>query len=648
MRSYPSKSRQYVSEQDAQLSLLKFQVKPTNVLPTLRLALHESNAGMRNRDPFAAIHVTSELARRFECQARQLLNDTLREYDTQVDACQKEKNPLHDKWQWKPLKTHEGLNVFRATTDASGAKLHHQSSFKDFSWISLWPLGHLIDRATHKGSGDGCVHSEMAHATSSAALTGSSSIASIAITGHIDGTLNDAMYGLVATDTIELQLRLRYMLDAEVLDTAMVSCIQTPSTEEPFRFLGVQWLVRGEPSRVKSSSRHSRDFMLLVASGVVRHRVPGASDTQEVGYYLCQSVDMPACGELENRGLTKGWLSTCSLFTSAKGSSVQIDVFSRGYVDFKGKMQDYQAATMMTNLMLSGVTEAATCGQSKKLSWLLTFKGAAAEFRRMQPEPKTSSNRCGICERKFGVLNSVASCNLCQVKMCSRCRSRSWDEGQASGQVRFTWMPVSWHGEKSKLPGIDEMARTAPIRYGETPAQQARSSMSNSKEDSEHSYSRDTTTEMCFWTPGSDTNKLRGRDDKQLQDVVKPKLLVSRMDSGRSKLESSVSSFASTLPSPRDRDSSQEDSSIELTPFQPRQQHQPQYISEDPEITYTYTPNQTGNVGNSQADLVRRMQELQKKSESVYQFTSQMNANTRYRHHQFVPANTGTCITELD
>ncbi|KAF4140479.1 hypothetical protein GN958_ATG10339 [Phytophthora infestans] len=638
---------------------------------------------MRNRDPFAAIHVTSELARRFECQARQLLNDTLREYDTQVDACQKEKNPLHDKWQWKPLKTHEGLNVFkeRQPTHPELNSITNRVSKTSAGSASGHSATSSTERPT-KAVAMAAYTPEMAHATSSAALTGSSSIASIAITGHIDGTLNDAMYGLVATDTIELQLRLRYMLDAEVLDTAMVSCIQTPSTEEPFRFLGVQWLVRGEPSRVKSSSRHSRDFMLLVASGVVRHRVPGASDTQEVGYYLCQSVDMPACGELENRGLTKGWLSTCSLFTSAKGSSVQIDVFSRGYVDFKGKMQDYQAATMMTNLMLSGVTEAATCGQSKKLSWLLTFKGAAAEFRRMQPEPKTSSNRCGICERKFGVLNSVASCNLCQVKMCSRCRvsrdlsfvkrrdttasitqSRSWDEGQASGQVRCLTMVlcknckmnashmdarVMARREVEAAYGIDEMARTAPIRYGETPAQQARSSMSNSKEDSEHSYSRDTTTEMCFWTPGSDTNKLRGRDDKQLQDVVKPKLLVSRMDSGRSKLESSVSSFASTLPSPRDRDSSQEDSSIELTPFQPRQQHQPQYISEDPEITYTYTPNQTGNVGNSQADLVRRMQELQKKSESVYQFTSQMNANTRYRHHQFVPANTGTCITELD
>lgn len=152
----------------------------------------------------------------------------------------------------------------------------------------------------------------------------------------------------------------------------------------------------------------------------------------------------------------EGWLSTCSLFTSAQGGSAQVDVFSRGFVDFKGKMQDYQATNMITALLLAGVADSATCGQNKKLGWLLNFKGAAAEFRRAQPESKASPSRCGICERKFGVLHSAASCSLCRVKICSRCRvsrdvsfvkrrdaaisatqSRSWDEGHnATAQVR--------------------------------------------------------------------------------------------------------------------------------------------------------------------------------------------------------------------
>ncbi|KAF1786452.1 Zinc finger, RING/FYVE/PHD-type [Phytophthora cactorum] len=587
---------------------------------------------MKSVTPFAAVHVTPEQTRRFESQARQLLDDTLREYDSHVAACKKGKNPLHDKWQWKPLKTHEGLNVYKERQPMHPELNPTTSRTTKTSAASA--SGHSANSLTERPA-------KPTQAVAMAAYTPEWRLQPV--TGHIDGSLNDAMYGLMATDTAELQLRLRSMTDVEVHDTAMISCIQTPSTQEPFRFLGVQWLVRGEASRVKSSSRRPRDFVLLVASGVVQHRVPGSSESQEIGYYLCQSVEMQECGELESQGLTRGWMSTCSLFTPAKGSSAQIDVFSRGYVDFKGKMQDYQAAGMMTTLMLAGVTE------------------QLPEFRRMQPEAKASSNHCGICERKFGVLNSVASCNLCQVNMCSRCRvsrnlsfvkrrdtatsltqSRSWDEGQqASGQVRCLTMVlcknckmnashmdarVMARREVEAAYGLNELARTAPVSGIDTPLLGR--------------YIH----QMRFWTPGTDTAKMGGRDDKQLDDVVKPRLMmVSRMDSGksnfsdssaRSKLESSVSSFASTLPSPRDRDSSQEESSFELTPFQPRHQHQPQYTSEDPEITYTYAP--------------QRMQELQIKSESVYQFTSQMNANTRYRHQQFVPPNSSTSISELD
>jgi hypothetical protein len=672
---------------------------------------------MKGVSPFATLHVTSDQSRGFKLQARQLLDDTLREYDAQATACHSGKNPLLDKWKWKPLKTHEGLSVFkeRQPTHPELNPLAGRATKTSAGSMS----GHSVSSTTERPAKPtqavamAAYTPEMALSASSSAVTGSSSIASAVVTGHIDGSLNDAMYGLLATDTAELSLRSRYMTDAEVLDTAMISCIQTPRAVEPFQFLGLQWLVRGEASRVKSSSRSPRDFVLVVASGVVRRKFHGAAEAQEVGYYLSQSVDLHECVELRNQGLTRGWLSTCALFTPSTKNSAQLDVFSRGFVDFRGKMQDYQAANMMAALLLAGVTEAATCGQSRKLSWLLHFKGAAAEFRQALPECKVSSNRCGICERKFGVLNSVASCNLCQAKTCSRCRvsrdvsfvnrrdaavsvtqSRSWDEGhQAGGQVRCLTAVlcknckmnaghldarVMAQREVEASYGLNDLARTAPVGGVKTPLQHTRSSLSYSaRSDSEHSFSDSSSSQMRFWTPSTDTAKLRGRegekktavawtpgtdtsalrgngDDTQTDDVVKPKVMIGRMDRGKSslsdssahtKLESSVSSFASTLPSPRDRDSSQENSSFELTTYQPHQQHQPQYISEDPEITYTYAPQRSGNV-KSKADLMRRMQELQMNAESVYQFTSQMNAKTRHCHRQ--SSNSSTSISELD
>ncbi|GMF22458.1 unnamed protein product [Phytophthora lilii] len=675
---------------------------------------------MKGVIPFAPVHVTPDQARCYERQTRQLLDDTLREYDTQVAACNSGKNPLHDKWQWKPLKTHEGLSVYkeRQPTHPELCPLASRTTKTSAGSSSASSVTSATDRTAKptKAVAMAAYTPEMALVMSSSAVTGSSSIASAVVTGQIDGSLSDVMYGIIATDSAELQLRLRYMTDSEVLDTAMISCIQTPTAVEPFQFVGLQWVVRGEASRVKSSSKRPRDFVLLVATGIVQHKAPGAAEAQEIGFYLCHSVELQECGELEMQGLTRGWLTTCSLFAPAKGSSAQTNIFSRGFVDFKGKMQDYQAANMLSTLLLAGIADAATCGQSKKLSWLLNFKGAAAEFRRAQPESKVSSNRCGICDRKFGVLNSVASCNLCQVKMCSKCRvsrdlsfvkhrdaaasitqSRSWDEGhQAGGQVRCLTAVlcknckmnasrmdarVMARREVEAGYGLHEMARTAPMSGGETPVQHVRTSFSYSTQSgSEHSFSDSGSSQMRFWTPSTDTAKLRGRgekqrtavawtpgtntaalrgssDDKEADDVVKPKVMIGRMDSGKStlldsssraKLESSVSSFASTLPSPRDRDSTQEESSFELTPYQPRQQHQPQYTGEDPEITYTYVPQRSTGMPSPQADLVRRMQELQMNAESVYQFTSKMNANTRYRHQQVVSTNSSTSISELD
>ncbi|KAG6592505.1 uncharacterized protein IUM83_12472 [Phytophthora cinnamomi] len=671
---------------------------------------------MKGVTPFPAVHVTPDQARRYERQVRQLLDDTIREFDAHVAACGSGKNPLHNKWQWKPLKTQEGLNVYkeRQPTHLELNPLTSRStksSGGSMSGSSVVSMA-TTDRAARptKAVAMAAYTPDMATSASSTAVPGSSSVASAVITGRIDGSLSDVMYGLLATDSAELQLRLRYMTDSELLDTAMISTVHPPTAATPFQFIGLQWVLRGESARSKSSARRSRDFVVLVASGVVQHKVPGTMEPQEIGYHLCESVEVQECGELVSQGFTRGWLSTCSLFSSAQGGSAQVDIFARGFVDFKGKMQDYQATNMATTLLLAGVSEAATCGQSKKLGWLLNFKGAASEFRRAHPESKASSSRCGICERKFGVLHSTASCSLCRAKICSRCRvsrslsfvkrletmismtqSRSWDEGQPNGQVRCLNVILCKNctmnagrldaraiarREIEASYGLDEITHSAPVKIGEISVRRSRNSFS-----SEHnSSSSSSTSQMRFWTPGTDTAKLRGRetdqsstvawapgtntaalrgngDDELSDDVIKkPKLLVTRMDSGKSnfsdssaaKTVSSVSSFASTLLSPRDLESSQEEPSFELTTYQPRQHHQPQYADEDSEMIYSYAPQRPANTANSRADLVRRMQELQMSAESVYQFTSQMNANTRYRHQSPETSYTSTFISELD
>lgn len=512
---------------------------------------------------------------------------------------------------------------------------------------------------------------EMVLPATSAAVTGSSSIASMAVVGHLEGSLNDVMYGLVATDTDALQLRLRCMVDPEVLETAMISCIELPSDTDPFNFVGVQRVVRGEASRMKSKSRRPREFVLLVASGIVWHQ------GQEIGYYLCQSVEMQACKPCH---LPRGWLSTCSLFTLADERSAQTDVFSRGYVDFKGKMQDYQATKMMSSLMLAGVTEAPSCGRSKKLSWLLNTNGAAEEFRRKLPEANSASTSCGICERKFGVLHSVSSCVLCEVKICSRCcvsrdlgfvdrqdvdRSRihraSWDEGhQGSGQVRCQTVLLckkckmnTCHMDASVMARREVEAGHGRMRAASIgdAVNSSRMSLSCSRSESNRSWIGEGIAQSCLWTPGTNAAKLRRttlsckpRDDQL--EVVQTHVALNRMDSGNSCSSDSTTynySFASTLSSQQDRGSSQEEFSIDL--IRETYLSRPQYIESPKE---TDACSHEANVNAGQYDFMRRLQELQKNAESVYQYTSTMSAKTCCQNEEFVTPYSGVSISELD
>ncbi|KAL7679267.1 hypothetical protein Plhal304r1_c082g0167121 [Plasmopara halstedii] len=496
------------------------------------------------------------------------------------------------------------------------------------------------------------------------------------------------MYGAIATDTAELQLRLRYMTDTDMLDTAMISCLQMPSNDKPFRFLGVQWLVRGEPSRVKTSSRHHREFVLLVASGVVQHRV-SATKIQEIGYHLYQSVKLEECLKDSSSDITRGWISTCTLFVPTRENTCRIDVFSRGFADFKGKMQDYQATNMMTTLMLAGITEATTCGQNKKLSWLLNFLNAAQDFRQRHLDSKRSLKRCGICDRKFNVLTSVASCDLCLINVCSRCRvshdlgmirrnysshsitqSKIGSENQyVNGQVQC--LPATLCKNcKMNASHMDarNMARRdveAGYSLNETMSTKEESILTmdqRTKPTSSSSKAENIDFGKYIGTLGTTDNVNVRRCDRfvelgatgtnvsrscsavQLIDTVKPEAMACRIEkSSTTILETSngfdlESSFASTIPSQQDRDSNFDESCFEVTTYRSRLQHQPQYASEDPVY-----------VDCSQADLIRRMQQLQMKSESVYQFTSQMNANTQYRYQQAMPFDCrSSSISELD
>ncbi|CAI5736201.1 unnamed protein product [Hyaloperonospora brassicae] len=675
---------------------------------------------MKGATPFPAVHVTPAEAHSYRCQVRQLLDETLRDFDAHVTARASGRSLLLDKWQWKRLKSLEGLCSYQErhpTHPQLTEALASRRSSSSLSQSSLGSLSSYASAAEHFGPPSVPTNAVAMAAftpeltpsasSSSAAVPGASSVASVAVEGQLPGPLDDVMYGLAASDTAALHLRESYMPDPALLDAAVLCSIDRPSATTPFQCLGIHWLVRGAAARSKAGARRPRDFVVVVASGVVRHRVPGRAHAQAVGYALRQSIERSECGTLEARGLTRGWLSSCALFTAGDGRSSSgpyVDVFARAFADFKGSMQDHQAASKLHTYVLAGLVDAAACGQSKKLGRLLAARDTTAAFGADRP-----TGRCAICDRKFGVLSPALSCDLCRTPVCSRCRvardlslvkrsdaaADSSNRNSSSRRKRRSadHAPSGWLEKRSVT-----LCKNCKVNASHADARVVARQEAAACDEEEAVDDDDEADASVAWTPGrrwdafgrsksddsvtgdrwSDSDERRqsrcsayeatasvrgSYDDRPMfEERTKTSADLRRSDSGKS--------FASTLPVADDQDREEAASHRELArlagasrpPPPPPPPHlylqqqqlcyQPRYGGEAPELSCTsfsrQCRSQLSSSGTAPADLMRRMQELQMNAESVYQFTSKMNASTRFRHEPLVDRRSILSISELD
>ncbi|KAF1323168.1 hypothetical protein FI667_g10726, partial [Globisporangium splendens] len=236
-------------------------------------------------------------------------------------------------------------------------------------------------------------------------------IPDLVVSGTVSGTLDDVMYGTTTPDSAEMMLRMAYV-DDHLLHGAVLAQIQTPTLTEPFRSLVVKWYVKAIPSQYQKLVR-PRDFVCIESSGVVTR-----SDGSRVGYLLRQSVDLPGCDELTNRGMTRGRVANCAIFTPLPNNTV--DIFVRGNVDPGGKMASSLAISIAANALLT-TSSSVFCAHSKKLLWLLrNQKRDSASSSKSSTRSHTFA--CGTCAKKFHKLSSVSTCKICCMQLCSKCR----------------------------------------------------------------------------------------------------------------------------------------------------------------------------------------------------------------------------------
>uniref|UniRef100_H3GDG4 FYVE-type domain-containing protein n=1 Tax=Phytophthora ramorum TaxID=164328 RepID=H3GDG4_PHYRM len=364
--------------------------------------------GSWSKNVFPTLTLSAEQQSKFRHLARGLVRETLSHFNA-FDNLSDAKKDFRKQKRWKAVKTRDNFTVFKerdppkTITGTSFDTPEHQRLAED-----EWQMPKLLVGV-----------------------------------GSIVGSLDDVMYGVVTPDARAMLLKAS-IVRSSLVDGAVLAQIDGPTPEEPYRFLGVKWFVKGPPATLRRLVQ-PRDLVFVESTGTLTQ-----ANGDRIGYQLLHSVDIDGYGALPERSLTRGRISSCTIFKETQGGR-RVDVYVRGYVEQHGKLLDSVALKAASTGFLSS-WNAVECGHVKKLMWFVenpqlvgwkedavararspvarapvrlnasSFDGPSG-FHLRNLSLASPNDRCGgTCGRKLKKVNSVGLCSLCQVPMCSKCR----------------------------------------------------------------------------------------------------------------------------------------------------------------------------------------------------------------------------------
>ncbi|TMW59177.1 hypothetical protein Poli38472_007322 [Pythium oligandrum] len=349
--------------------------------------------------PFPPVRLTPEQCHEYERVTTAMLEEAVEEYNRFVHV----ENRKLDKKKWKAVKSRENLTVYKQVEREFGSLLPTHASAK-------------MNSASRTGMDD---------ATAYAASTVVTNVHEWRLprllgVGTIAGMLDDVMYGFITTDLKSTLLRASYLKD-EIVDGRVLNQIKGPTPEDPFRFLGIKWVVKAHMSGINTVVL-PRDCLMILSTGM--HTAPNGD---RFGYHVMQSVELPECPELKSLSMRRGGMSSCYLFKQAKNGSVE--VFLKSYAEPGGHMPDSVATLSISNSLI-GCWKSVWCAQGKKIMWMIKKRAAERLERRRrglktgEEEAKTSKGKkysCGLCRDSFRAFRSTNCCDICMRLVCSRC-----------------------------------------------------------------------------------------------------------------------------------------------------------------------------------------------------------------------------------
>ncbi|TMW61388.1 hypothetical protein Poli38472_012579 [Pythium oligandrum] len=220
--------------------------------------------------------------------------------------------------------------------------------------------------------------------------------------GHVEGSLEDVMYGGMAGDEVSSRLRMAYMKD-NFSDTKILATIRASTVDAPFDYVVIKWLAMETSSPIMSSQR---EFLVIEAIGIA---VDAFGD--QYGYGIMhpfQHPDIP-----EDPQITRGLMATA--YINREVSADRTHLFVRGFVAPPNSEISPKAMVKLAAASLISAANVADASYAKKLSWLMI-----QNLKSPPSDHQSSSSTC--CEQRstFAKLTSV-NCQACGQSTCGKC-----------------------------------------------------------------------------------------------------------------------------------------------------------------------------------------------------------------------------------
>ncbi|GMF43624.1 unnamed protein product [Phytophthora fragariaefolia] len=251
-------------------------------------------------------------------------------------------------------------------------------------------------------------------------------VPSLLLLGTVQGTLNDVMYAVAASNDEDIKVKSKFVQDG-IVDAKVLCEMVRPTVEDAYQHVNVAWRLYAVPEH--------RDYICVEASGIAV-----TAEGESIGYHVAHSVGFPQLPPFQKADVERGNLSVCALYRQRAPNSVECYV--HGFFDFQEDDTVLSAISMnsMANQWLS-FSQLIECAEMKKLVWRLRKKSARisidtcsssgssfdllAAQRRKSSGAAKASNHCAICTKGFGLLGSgKKACRVCGELVCSKCQVR--------------------------------------------------------------------------------------------------------------------------------------------------------------------------------------------------------------------------------